>query len=307
MSALPLPLATFQSWMQAVLVHSDGARVALEAPEVRRLVPPEEAAAVVRERGGLGAAQRLQIYAGMYPLRMREALRSDYPALAELLGERGFGKLADDYVALHPSQSYTLARLGDRLPEFVAGWGSLRRRRLLADVARLERAAALVFDAEEPVPLDPEVLRSVPAGAWPGSRLRPSATFRLVTVRPGAVEVLDAVLEGTPVPAKAGRGLVDVAFYRRDFVVLRRTLGPFEGRLLADLAAGETFEAALGRAAARLPRSTPSDAVLSSWFAEWTRLGFFAGVARGEGALRVAPATAGPGSPPVSDGSRRLR
>lgn len=283
MSGLPLPLATFQSWMQAILVHPDGARVALRAPEVRRLVSPEDAPAVVRERGGLEAAERLQIYAGMYPLRMRDALRSDYPALAELLGERGFVTLVGDYTAAHPSQSFTLARLGDRLPEFLTGWGNPRRRRLLTDVARLERAGALVFDAEESAPLDPEALQGVPAGEWPNVRLRPAAALRLVEVRPGAVDVLDAVLEGNPVPVKTGRGLVEVAYYRRDFVVLRRTLEPFDGSLLRSLAAGETVGSALERAARRFPGAIPSGELLSDLFAQWARLGFFAGVVRGEG------------------------
>ncbi|MBK9967642.1 MAG: putative DNA-binding domain-containing protein [Holophagales bacterium] len=281
MSALPLPcllpLARFQSWMQAVLVHPDGARLALEAPELRRLVAPEDASTVVRDRGGLDAAQRLQIYAGMYPLRMRDALRSDYPALAELLGERGFAKLVADYVAVHPSRSFTLARLGDHLPEFLAGWGSPRRRGLRTDVARLERAGAQVFDAEETAPLDADALQALPAADWPKLRLRPAAAFRLVRVRPGAVDVLDAVLEGNPVSERTGRGRVEVAYYRRDFVVLRRTLGPFDGSLLAALAAGKTVGSALERAGGTFPGSLPSSEVLSGWFAEWTRLGFFSG------------------------------
>ena len=275
---IPIPLAAFQSWMQAVLVHPDGAQVALRAPEARRFVVPEEAASVVRERGCLDAAERLQIYAGMYPLRMRDALRADYPALSELLGERGFEKVVGDYVAAHPSRSFTLARLADRLPEFLTGWGSPRRRGLLTDVARLEQAGAQVFDAEESAPMDPSALQSVPAEDWPGVRLRPAAAFRVVRVRPGAVDVLDAVLEGNPVPDRAGRGRVEVAYYRKDFVVLRRTMGPFEGNLLASLAAGETVGSALERAAKSFPGGFPSCEILSGWFAEWTRLGFFAGI-----------------------------
>ncbi len=283
MSAQPLPLATFQSWMQALLVHPDGARIALQTPEVRRFVSPEDARAVVRERGGLDAAERLQIYAGMYPLRMRDALRSDYPALAELLGERCFEKLVGDYVAAHPSRSLTLARLGDHLPRFLTGWGNPRRRRLLTDVARLERAGALVFDAEESAPIDAAELRSVPAADWPNVRLRPAAAFRLVAVRPGAVDVLDAVLEGSPVPVKTGRGRVDVAYYRRDFVVLRRTLLPFDGCLLRSIAEGETVGSALERAARTFPRGVPAGEALSDLFAEWARLGIFSGVDRSEG------------------------
>lgn len=118
---------------------------------------------------------------------MRDALRSDYPALAELLGERGFAKLVADYVAVHPSRSFTLARLGDHLPEFLAGWGSPRRRGLRTDVARLERAGAQVFDAEETAPLDADALQALPAADWPKLRLRPAAAFRLVRVRPGAL------------------------------------------------------------------------------------------------------------------------
>lgn len=280
MSASVLPLAAFQSWMQAVLVHPDGAGAGLDAPGARSFVAPEEAADVVRERGGLGAAERLQIYASMYPLRMRDALRADYPALAALLGERLFGKLVDDYVHVHPSRAFTLARLGERLPEFVAGWGSPRRRALLADVATLEKAAAEAFDGEEAVPMDPDALRDLPASDWASVKLVPAPTFRLARVRPGAVDVLDAFLEERPLPALTGRGRVDVVFYRRDFVVLRRTLGPFDGCLLAALAAGETLGGALETAAKAFPAGIPSAEILAGWFAQWASLGLFSGFER---------------------------
>jgi hypothetical protein len=278
MNTPALSLATTQAWMQAILVHPEGAERGLSAPEAKRYLAPEDASRVVRELGEVGPSERLQIYAGMYPLRMIEALRSDYPALAELLGARGFERLVRDYVSAHPSRSFTLARLGDRLPEFVAGWSSPRRRNLLRDVARLELAANQVFDADEMPPLDPSTLAAVPAVEWTRTTLVPSAAFRLVSVRPGAVDVLDAVLQGTPLPKKAGRGRVRVAYYRKDFVVHRRTLGPFEGKLLASLCAGENLGAALERMARTFPGGFPSWEILSRWFAEWARLGFFDGI-----------------------------
>lgn len=278
MSATALPLAATQAWMQAVLAHPEGAEKGLSAPGARRHLAPEDVSQVVRERGGLCAAERLQIYAGMYPLRMVEALRSDYPALAELLGARGFERLVRDYVSVHPSRSFTLARFGDRLPEFVAGWGSPRRRGLLTDVARLELAATQVFDAEVTAPIDPSALEALSVVEWTRMKLVPAAAFRLVSVRPGAVDVLDAVLQGTPPPKKAGRGRVEVAYFRKDFVVLRRTLGHFEGKLLAFLSAGETLGEALERAARKFPGGFPSGEILSRLFGEWARLGFFVGI-----------------------------
>lgn len=280
MRAPDVPLASFQSWMQAVLVHPEGARAGLSSPGAARLVSPEAASGLVRERGGLGAAERLGIYASMYPLRMRDALRADYPALAALLGERLFGRFVDDYVKDHPSRSFTLARLGDRLPEFVAGWGSPRRRPLTTDVAILERAAAAVFDGEEAPPMDASALRELSPSDWARVRLLPAGTFRLARVRPGAVDVLDAFLEDRPLPEKTGYGRVVVAFYRKDFVVLRRTLGPFDGCLLAALVAGATLGGALETAARTFPGGFPSGEVLAGWFAEWAGLGFFAGLER---------------------------
>lgn len=278
MSAPVLPLAETQAWMQAVLVHPKGAEIGLRGPEARKYLAPEEAPLVVLERGELTAPERLQIYAGMYPLRMTEALRSDYPALAALLGPREFERLVRDYVAAYPSESFTLARLSGQFPEFVAAWGSPRRRGLLTDVARLELAAVHVFDAVETAPLDASALKDLPAAEWTLMTLVPAPAFRLVSVHPGAVDVLDAVLEGTPIPRKAGRGRVRVAYYRQDFVVRRRALGPFEGNLLASVIAGETFGESLERAARTSPGGFPSAEILSGWFADWTGLGFFAGI-----------------------------
>jgi hypothetical protein len=278
MSAPALPLAETQAWMQAVLVHPEGAEVGLSTPEARQYLAADDAPLVIRERGELTAPERLQIYAGMYPLRMSEALRSDFPALAALLGDRSFERLVGDYVAAHPSRSFTLARLGDHLPEFVTAWTSRRHRSLLADVARLELAAVQVFDAVETAPLDTSALKDFPVAEWTGMTLVPAPAFRLVSVHPGAVGVLDAVLEGTPIPLKTGRGRVQVAYYRKEFVVRRRTLGPFEGSLLASLIAGETFGESLEHAARIFPGGFPSPEVLSGWFADWTGLGFFTGI-----------------------------
>ena len=53
-----------------------------------------------------------------------------------------------------------------------------------------------------------------------------------------------------------------------------------DGNLLSSLAAGETVGSALERAATIFPGGFPVAEILSGWFAEWTRLGFFAGIER---------------------------
>ncbi len=266
MNAAGLPLARFQEWMQAVVVHRGGADAGLRSRTARRIVPPAEVGGVVRAHGALTPVERLRIYASMYPLRTVEALRSDYPALATLLGEERLGAFVAEYVATHPSTSFTLARLGDRLPAFAAAWGPARGRRLRADVARLERAAAAVFDAADVELLDVSTLASALASEGESLRLVAAPAFALLAVRPGAVAVLDAFLEDASLPASAGRGLAHVALFRRDFAVLRRALDPVPGRLLAALVSGFPLGEALARAA-RGGRRLPARAV-SGWLAE---------------------------------------
>ncbi len=286
MNAPGLPLARFQEWMQAVIVHPGGADAGLRSRAARRLVPPSELGAVVRAHGALSPAERLRIYASMYPLRTVEALRSDSPALAALLGEERFGALVAEYVAAHPSTSFTLARLGDRLPAFAATWGPARGRRLRTDVARLERAAAAVFDAADVDLLDASALGAALASEGDALRLVAAPAFALLAVRPGAVAVLDAVLDDASIPTSAGRGLVHVAFYRRDLAVLRRALDPVPGRLLAALVSGLPLVEALA-CASRGARRPPAR-VVAGWLAEWSGLGAFAraGVAPGPSSRR---------------------
>lgn len=284
MTAAGLALAEFQEWMQAVIVHPGGADAGLRSRAARRRLAPSRLGAVVRAHGALSPVERLGIYASMYPLRTVEALRSDFPALAALLGEKRFGALVAEYVAAHPSTSFTLARLGDRLPSFVASWAPKRGQGLRADVARLERAAAAVFDAADVELLDAPALAAALASEGELLRFVAAPAFAILAVRPGAVAVLDAVLDGAPPSTSTGRGLAHVVYFRRDFAVLRRALDPLPGRLLAALVSGFPLGEALAHAA-RGGRRPPARAV-AVWLAEWSALGAFAraGVAPGPSA-----------------------
>src|SRR5204862_520300 len=89
--------------------------------------------------------------------------------LLALLGEERFTELVRAYVEAFASRSYTLNRLGDRLPGFLASWGPRRGRALRADLARLELAMMEVFDEVETPPLVAEALARVA----PGTRFGP--------------------------------------------------------------------------------------------------------------------------------------
>src|SRR5688572_1850664 len=64
-------------------------------------------------------ATRLGIYASAYRLRLIEALGSNYPQLAKLLGEEDFATVCTAYVRAHTSERPSIRYYGDRLPAFL--------------------------------------------------------------------------------------------------------------------------------------------------------------------------------------------
>jgi hypothetical protein len=214
----------------------------------------------------------------MFLGRMVEALESDYPVLQRLLGVEGFADLVRDYVQAYPSRSYTLNRLGDHLPEFIATAPALRRRGFCHDLARLERAMSQVFDEEETPALAPEAIAVVPADAWEGARLHPIAAFRLLAVRHPVSAYVDATGGDGSAEPQRGRRSGGVAVYRRAYGVFRLDLRPPAHALLEALAAGATIGEAVGRVLAQGGRARVAADDLFRWFRAWVAEGIFRAV-----------------------------
>jgi hypothetical protein len=192
-----------------------------------------------------------------------------------VLGHARFHELVEGYVAAHPSRSYTLNRLGDHLPEYVAGCTELPRSALLADLARLELAITLVFDAERDEPLDAEAIAAVPAETWPGARFRTVAAMRLLRLDYPVDDLLQSIKRGEPRPTlrKSPRHLL---VFRSDLAVKQLALSKREWTLLAALRDGLALEEAVGTLSGMRP--SVSETELFGWFRDWTRMGLFSGV-----------------------------
>ncbi len=227
----------------------------------------------------LSAAERLDIYHGMYFLRLAEALESDYPALAHFLGEARWAEVVRGYVAAHPSRSYTLNVLGRALADWLREAPGLPRRGFCRDLARLEWAVTEAFDAEEAPRLAESELAAVGPEEWPEVRFVPQPALRLLELRWNANEWLDSAKDEEHRHPEPRRADAWVAVFRRGYAVYRRALDRAAFRLLADLASGQPLGPAL--AAARRRRAAPDADTLFAWFREWAAEGFFARLERG--------------------------
>jgi hypothetical protein len=230
--------------------------------------PPPDVAAHILPSATLQPEERFALYRDMYEVRMVEALEADYPALRALIGHSKFHRLIWDYVQAWPSTSYTLNRLGDRLPEFVEGHIPSTRRPLLADLARLELAMTHVFDEAEAPPLGADAFAGLDPERIAGVRLVTIPALRLLALRYPVNELFSAWREeeALVVPRKRAQWL---AVHRRDYSVYRTPLSERGFVMLSALRDGKT----IGETIELLPHLTGDE--LFGWFREWSAAGLF--------------------------------
>jgi hypothetical protein len=257
--------------MQTVLLHPGTTAEALEAPGAKWIAAAED---VVLPSRTLAPAERVSIYHGMVAARFVNALRARFPALLSALGDAAFARLADAYVAASPSRSFTLARLGDRLPLFLERWDGLpaKEREALSDLARYELALEAAFDLPLAPAIGAEQLGRVPGDLWDGARLLPLPSLRLLRLAhdaPAAHAELEAERR-VPLP----RRRVTLLAVWRDRTGVRTLALPRHGlRLLEMLVQGRTLGGALSASPTAGPRA------VERWLREWVGAGLFAGVA----------------------------
>ncbi|WRQ01307.1 putative DNA-binding domain-containing protein [Stutzerimonas stutzeri] len=87
-------------------------------------------------------------------------------ALQQWLGAESFEQLALAYLAAWPPRHFSLRWLGEKLPKFIAGYVAEPQLSPLRELATLEWAFTLAFDARDAEALPAEDMRHLPAGDW---------------------------------------------------------------------------------------------------------------------------------------------
>jgi hypothetical protein len=229
--------------------------------------------------------ERLEIYARQYWFRLLDCLYDDYPALRVLLGERRFHKLCRDYLAQHPSTSWTLRNLGSALPAFITDVKS-------RDIARVEWAQTLAFDEalKKPLRID-DLLGSDPSTLHLG--LQPCVVILqidhavdhfITAMKKGDADVRGSASQAmSEAPTRASivkapklkRERVHLAVHRHENTLYFKRLAPESFAMLAALRDGLTLADAIELALAQASPDTDWPAQIRDWFTEFSQLGWF--------------------------------
>lgn len=271
-----MDLEKLMGWVQACVVHPKYVTEATQSAAAKKYldVAPDRIGDVILPSKTLTAAERLAIYAGMYPLRMRDALRVDYPVLKHFVGDEGWANLVDRYVEDHYSIHPNLNQLGRQLPEFIAAQKDIGQRAFLAEMAALEQAMVQVFDEEESPQASVDDLADLPPEKWADAVFHPVRAFRLQAFNYPVNAILQAVKEERETPA-IKKSQTYVAVYRKNYTVWRMGLTRVQYRIVKLLTEGKTVLEVLSKAAKGDSDVATLAAQLRVWFKEWFQEGWF--------------------------------
>jgi len=250
--------------MQTWMMEAISAPLPPRAADVEKIILPSHT---------LEPLERIELYRDMYGVRMIEAMEADFPAIAAYLGHHKFAHLVHDYTQRHPSMSYTLNRLGDHFPKFIAEETKITRKTFLSDLAKLELAMTDVFDEAEMPPLEAGALAGVAPENLGAAQLRTIPSLRLIEASYPVSEFFDDYRHERDLVAPRKRASW-IAVHRRDYSVYRMPLTRGAFAMLRSLQEGSSISEAID-AVIDTTGAVPQRDELFGWFRDWTAAGLF--------------------------------
>lgn len=98
---------------------------------------------------GMPSPRRFAVYRNNVVVGLTEALKSNFPAVARIVGDAFFLAMARAYAAASPPVSPVLLAFGGNFPDFIAAFEPAADLTYLADVARLEAAWLQAYHSQE--------------------------------------------------------------------------------------------------------------------------------------------------------------
>jgi hypothetical protein len=247
----------------------------------------------IKPNDRLTSFERLEIYNRQYWFRIRDCFYQDYPGLRAILGDKKFERLAGEYLAHYPSQSFTLRNLGSRLVKFLEAETGLAapRQHLALDMARLEWAHIEAFDnAARPPLLTDDLLDADPAKIR--LQLQPHLTLLklenevddfLIELKKNSGlrgEASNAMEQNhrrkkTKIARGLKRGKIFLAVHRFNDSVYYKRLEPGQFLVLSALQGGATLEKACATLIKLKSFKGDLGETIKKWFSSWAALGWF--------------------------------
>ncbi len=196
------------------------------------------AAYLTTPRGG-DASRRMHVYHHAYRARLGQVLREVFDKTWSYVGDEGFALALESYLVSHASRSPSLDDYGAAFPVHLAElWPGEPD---VTELAWLDWSMRRVFDGEDAVPAEFDVLSELAGGAWDhaGFVLHPTLALRGVTTNVGAL--WSSFDQGAPLAPAPLDAPMAVRVWRKGLQPHFRMIDVIEAGALRDLVQGRSF------------------------------------------------------------------
>ncbi|WP_073656667.1 hypothetical protein [Pseudomonas aeruginosa] len=205
------------------------------------------------------------IWLATEPMDMRAGTET---ALARVVAVFGAAKPHCAYLRVHPSQHFSLRWLGAQLADFIEGYLVPAQAAPLSELARLEWAFTLAFDAPEGQPMSLTQMAEMPVEDWPTLQLRLLPSVQWQVCGHNSLAIWRACKEQGEFPGSLVLAEAEVCLIWREQLITRfRSLAAAEAAALQGMnEQGWTF-AELCAQLSDLGEKAPLQAV--TWLRQW--------------------------------------
>jgi len=151
-------------------------------------------------KDGATADTRLGVYVDAYVLRLLEALRTNYPALHQLLGDDDFDRMASRYLGTHPPSHTSIRWFGLYLSHFLGTETPYANIPSIAELADFEWALRHTIDAADAETLSLETLQAIAPDSWATLTLSVHPSLSMLYFQWNAPQIWKALTEDEQLP-----------------------------------------------------------------------------------------------------------
>jgi len=218
--------------------------------------------------GAISSERQLAIYQNAYALRLIEALRSNYPALHQLLGDDDFDMLAQRYLAQHPSDTASIRWFGDRVGEFMLSEKPFALCPAMSDLARFEWALRHTVDAADAERITFDFMQQLTADRWGTLTFDLHPSMTMLQLGWNAPVIWKALTSDQEPPSPESETLTWLVFRDNELITQWRSSDADEAVALSIFRGGGDFDAVCDFTAQRLGEDVAA-ITAASWLKQW--------------------------------------
>ena len=191
--------------------------------------------------GEASPQQRIGVYIDAYVLRLAEALRTNYPAVHQLLGDNEFERMACRYLATHPSSHTSIRWFGQHLSRYLRTEPPYANIPSIAELAEFEWALRHTIDAADAELITLETLQAIGPESWATLTFSLHPALSILLFEWNSPQIWSALMADEQVPDPAPLSMHWLVYRQPNLVTGWRSASILEIHALACIDRGGSF------------------------------------------------------------------